>query len=156
NLVGELTGLGFGNVSGFGNTDKHWDSYNWSLGKRLLSGEGALYDYVYVDGAHTFAVDALAFVLVDRLLRPGGYLEFDDYNWAFATSRWMQETRDDFMTQEQIRTAQVKMVVDLFLRGNPDYQVLQPNRLYRKLASPGAARQTETLRWRGQSFQVLR
>ena len=96
------------------------------------------------------------------MLKPGGYLEFDDYGWSFAGSRWMHDTRQDFMTEEQIRTPQVKMVIDLFLRGNPAYQTLQTNRLFRK---SGAARsragdedagRTERVTWRDQSFQLIR
>lgn len=156
-LTEDLEVAGFGNVVGFGNTDRHWDSYNWTLGKCLIAGEAALYDYVYIDGAHTFAADALAFVLVDRLLKPGGYIEFDDWNWTFAASRWMQDTRGAFMTDEQVRTPQVKMVLDLFLRGNPNYAEQQPNRLYRKMgASAAAGSDDETVCWRGQSFQVIR
>jgi FkbM family methyltransferase len=161
-LVGDLANLGFTNVRGFGNSDKHWDSYNWTLGRLIQAGKRDVYDYIYLDGAHTFAVDALAFVLCDRLLKPGGYLEFDDYSWCFAASRWMQETRDQFMTEEQIRTPQVKMVVDMFLNGNAGYSVVQPNRLYRKAGGPtdtgcgGTDVATETVEWRGQAFRVIR
>ena len=38
-----------------------------------------IFDYVFIDGAHTWMLDALAFLLVDRLLRVGGYVDFDDY-----------------------------------------------------------------------------
>jgi FkbM family methyltransferase len=162
-LVADLTRAGFTNVRGFGNTEKHWDSYNWTLAGMLLDGKRDLYDYIYIDGAHTFAVDALAFVLCDRLLKPGGYLEFDDFGWSFARSPWMQDVRDQFMTEEQIRTPQVKMVVDLFLIGNADYTEMQPNRLYRKLANsrpayveahPAVA--LENVMWREQTFRVIR
>jgi len=117
-LTADLANLGYTTIKGFGNTGRHWDSYNWTLGRMILGGREAVYDYIYIDGAHTFAVDGLAFVLCDRLLKPGGYLEFDDYNWSFAASCWMHENRDQFMTDEQISTPQVKMVVDLFLHGN--------------------------------------
>src|ERR1700693_1119213 len=66
-LASDLAAVGFSNVRGFGNTDKHWDSYNWTLGRMLLGEHHEVYDYIYIDGAHTFTVDALAFVLCDRL-----------------------------------------------------------------------------------------
>ena len=157
-LAADLANLGFANVKGFGNTDRHWDSYNWTLGRMLLDGKREVYDYIYIDGAHTFAVDALAFVLCDRLLKPGGFLEFDDYNWCFAESRWMRDSREQFMTDEQIRTPQVKMVVDLLLHGNAGYAAVQPNRLYRKAAAgePGAPEAADGVSWRGHSFHVIR
>ena len=44
----------------------------------------------------------------------------------------MKEIRHDFMTDEQINTAQLAMVVNLFLNGNPQYDVITQNRIYRK------------------------
>jgi hypothetical protein len=44
----------------------------------------------------------------------------------------MKEIRHEFMTDEQINTAQLAMVVDLFLNGNPQYEVITQNRIYRK------------------------
>ena len=58
------------------------DSYNWSLMQLLAEHGGRCFDYVFLDGAHTWALDALAFLLVDRLLTPGGYVDFDDYGWT--------------------------------------------------------------------------
>jgi predicted O-methyltransferase YrrM len=131
-LEADLALFGFTNVECFGNTSKHWDSYNWTLGKFLLAGQRAVYDYIYLDGSHTFVVDGLAFVLCDMLLKPGGFIEVDDYYWKFSQSQWMKEIRHDFMTDEQINTAQLAMVVDLFLNGNPQYEVITQNRIYRK------------------------
>ena len=62
-------------------------SYTWFLHDALraqLAADGRVeprYDFVFIDGAHTWDVDALAFSLTDRLLRPGGWLLFDDLDW---------------------------------------------------------------------------
>jgi len=42
-----------------------------------------LYDFCYLDGAHNFTIDGLAVLLVERLLRPGGWLLLDDVDWAY-------------------------------------------------------------------------
>lgn len=61
-------------------------SYVWWLRRRLREQlrqdriEPA-YDFVFIDGAHTWDTDALAFALVDRLLMPGGWILFDDLSW---------------------------------------------------------------------------
>jgi hypothetical protein len=39
---------------------------------------------VYLDGAKNWTVDGLAVVLVEKLLRPGGWLLMDDLDWTYA------------------------------------------------------------------------
>ena len=52
----------------------------------LISNPPPIYDYIYVDGSHAWEIDGLAFFLLDRLLKPGGYMDFDDYGWSMAAS----------------------------------------------------------------------
>lgn len=131
-LTDDLAMVGFANVHGQGNTDRHWDSYNWTLGRILLDGVGRVFDYIYLDGARTFGIDALAFFLCDRLLKPGGLIEFDDCGWSWGATNHMADTRDQFMTAEQAATPQVAMVVDVCLRGNREYRPLIENRLFQR------------------------
>jgi predicted O-methyltransferase YrrM len=42
------------------------------------------FDFVYLDGAKNWTVDGLAVVLVEKLLRPGGWLLMDDLDWTYA------------------------------------------------------------------------
>jgi hypothetical protein len=57
-----------GRIEYFGNTQLYNDSYNWSLLKIIQERNGEpLFDYCFLDGAHTFAVDALTYFLCDRL-----------------------------------------------------------------------------------------
>jgi len=44
----------------FGNSQLYNDNYNWTFSK-LLETENVFFDYIYLDGAHTFSVDALTF-----------------------------------------------------------------------------------------------
>jgi len=131
-LEHDLGARGYKNIIIHGSTKKHWDSYNWNLAKKILNGAKSVYDYIYLDGAHTLFTDGLCFFLCDRLLKPGGYLEIDDYDWTFAQSGWMKSVRHDFMTEEQIGTRQVSMIIDLFLADNDGYETLVANRLFRK------------------------
>jgi predicted O-methyltransferase YrrM len=144
-LASDLRRLGYSNIHCYANTSKYWDSYDWTLAKFLLEGKRGIYDYIYVDGAHTFTVDGLAFFLCDRLLKPGGFLEFDDYNWKFSISpgECMRHTRQEFMTDEQLDTAQIAMVVDLFLKSNPLYEAVVENRIYRKCFEDGVTVQRD-------------
>ena len=42
------------------------------------------YDFCFIDGPKNWTIDGLAFFLVDKLLRPGGWILFDDYAWCHA------------------------------------------------------------------------
>lgn len=128
------------NVFAHPNSRKLLDSYNWTLMRLLQESARPRFDYVFLDGAHTWCVDALAFVLIDRLLEPGGRLEFDDYHWTIERSPSMSPdvfpATDRMYTREQIGERQVALVVDLLVRTDPRYEELVENRLFRKRAEP--------------------
>lgn len=60
-------------------------SYIWRLIKLIEANDEPQFDFCYIDGAHDLFVDGLAF-LVDKLLKPGGMIVFDDLNWTFESS----------------------------------------------------------------------
>ena len=55
--------------------------YLRNLMEMTWSIERPLYDLIFLDGAHTFQVDALAVVLAAKLLRPCAWIVFDDLYW---------------------------------------------------------------------------
>jgi predicted O-methyltransferase YrrM len=71
-------------------------SYNWFLKERLEeASDGAgnvspMYDFCYLDGSKNFNVDGLAVVLVEKLLRPGGWLLMDDLEWDYTQNVWIE------------------------------------------------------------------
>lgn len=121
------------------NTRLLYDSYNWTLAKAL--NDGISYDFVYIDGAHTWHHDALAFFLIDRMLKPGGVVVFDDYTWSLNTSPTMNpQAFPDIVhqyTSEQLAARQVQMVVDLLVKTDPRYVELIPNVAYQKVEAVG-------------------
>jgi hypothetical protein len=135
---------GHRNVTAHPNTRKVFDSYNWSLMELLRDGDGPAFDYVFIDGAHTWALDALAFLLVDRLLAPGGYVDFDDYHWTLARSPSMSPEAfpptSKLYTEEQIAERQVALVVDLLVRPDGRYDEVVENKIFRKARQRPAAR----------------
>jgi len=63
------------------------NSYTWFLKEKIeqQSQNGVCapcYDFCFIDGPKNWTIDGLAFFLVDKLLRPGGWILFDDYGWA--------------------------------------------------------------------------
>jgi predicted O-methyltransferase YrrM len=131
-----LRAAGHDNLTLHPNSRRLLDSYNWSLMQLLEEHRGPIFDYVFLDGAHTWAHDALAFLLVDRLLRPGGYIDFDDYGWTLRRSPSMNPAAfpevERLYTDDQIDTAQVALVVDLLVRLDPTYEEVVPNKIFRK------------------------
>jgi predicted O-methyltransferase YrrM len=97
-------------------------SYTWRLMKMLEANPEPRYDLCYLDGAHSWFVDGLAFFLVDRLLRPGGWIVFDDMEWTYAASPALRDT--DMvrrMPREERETPQVRQVFDLLVKPHPAY-----------------------------------
>jgi hypothetical protein len=122
----------------FGNSERFNDSYNWSLGKLMGQHKGApIFDYCFLDGAHTFAIDALNYFLCDRLLRVGGYMDFDDYTWKIRGSSldpMLVPAMSLQYTDEQIATAQVEMIVEHLVRTDPRYEERVKNKVFCKIA----------------------
>jgi predicted O-methyltransferase YrrM len=134
-ITERLRTKGLTNVVGYGNTAKLLDSYNWSVLPCFTN--GTRFDYVFLDGAHTWPVDALAFLLFDRLLQPGGFMDFDDYHWTLAHSPTMAphvfpETRANF-TPEQIALPHVQLIVDTLVRPDPRYVEVVKNKIFQKI-----------------------
>jgi predicted O-methyltransferase YrrM len=135
-VIGRLEAAGHRNAIAHPNSRKIMDSYNWSLMRLLQERRDPVFEYVYLDGVHTWGVDALAFLLIDRLLKPGGLIEFDDYGWTIERSPSMNPlafpAAERLYTREQIEVPQVELVVDLLVRGDPRYEEVAENRLFRK------------------------
>jgi predicted O-methyltransferase YrrM len=131
-----LRAAGHVNVTAHPNSRRLMDSYNWSLMRVLQATDGPVFDYVFIDGAHTWMHDALAFMLVDRLLMPGGYVDFDDYRWSLRASPSMNPQAfpdvEELYTDEQIDSSQVALVVDLLARRDDGYVEVVENKVFRK------------------------
>ena len=61
-------------------------SYTWELGKMLQQTPRPQFDLCYLDGGHTWDVTGYGFVIVDMLLKPGGWIIFDDLDWTISKS----------------------------------------------------------------------
>jgi Methyltransferase domain len=127
---------GFKNIRTFGSSYKLLDSYNWQLAKLIEANDLPIYDYVFLDGAHTFAIDALTFFLADRLLKTGGYFDFDDYYWKLGSSPSLSPEKfpltAKLYTGEQIDVCQVEMIVRLLVRKSGRYREVVENKAFQK------------------------
>lgn len=71
-----------------------FSSYTWFLKEKIEEQSDRdgnctpLYDFAYLDGCKNWTVDGLAIFLIEKLLRPGGWLLLDDLQWRYADSEW--------------------------------------------------------------------
>ncbi len=97
-------------------------SYNWRLMKFLEQEPQPQFDLCYLDGAHNWLVDGLAFFLIHRLLKPGGWIIFDDLNWSYAKSPALKNTPFvKNMPAEERETHQVRKIYELLVKTHPDF-----------------------------------
>jgi predicted O-methyltransferase YrrM len=111
-------------------------SYNWFLHRRVRERTAGgvcepYLDFCFIDGAHTWVDDGLAFFLVDKLLKPGGWILFDDLSWRMD-ERWPETPR------EERDIAQVGEVFDLLVAQHPSYDMIETDGEW------GWARKSET------------
>ncbi len=102
-------------------------SYLWEL-KRLIEARSSggscepIFDFCFIDGAHTWDTDGFAFFLVDKLLRSGGWILFDDLDWSYASSPTLRDADwVQHLPEEQRLAHQVRAVYDLLVRQHPRY-----------------------------------
>lgn len=105
--------------------------YNWLLGEVIHERHQAggspieFVDFCFIDGAHSWDVDGLAFFLIDKLLKPGGWILFDDLMWTFANPVVADASRKRFMTESEQMTPQVGRVFDLLVEPHPAYDIAE-------------------------------
>ncbi len=61
-------------------------SFTWELAKMITADPRPQFDLCYFDADHTWEGTGFGFVLVDMLLRPGGWIIFDDLEWTMKDS----------------------------------------------------------------------
>jgi predicted O-methyltransferase YrrM len=118
------------------------EGFIWDLAQQIKQG-GETFDFCYLDGGHIFHHTAMAFLLIDKLLKPNSILIFDDYLWTIEKTVQLNgpEILNDILyrgqTIKQHKIPQVKMACDLFVDPNK-YELLDDNfpfdwAIYRKL-----------------------
>lgn len=97
-------------------------SYIWRLMKMIEMEPAPEFDFCYIDGAHDWFTDGFAFLLVDKLLKPGGLVVFDDLDWTYDTSPVLRKTdRVKNMPDEERQTPQIRKVYELLVKKDPRY-----------------------------------
>jgi predicted O-methyltransferase YrrM len=125
-------------------------SYNWYLKEQIEAQSDSagncepIYDFCYLDGAHNWTIDGLAVFLVEKLLKPGGWLLLDDLEWSHAASP--SRTAEPFpLSEAERREPNVRAVFDLLVRQHPNFNefVLEDGNWGWARKAPGAKRTYE-------------
>jgi len=103
-------------------------SYNWFLKKMIEAQTNnnmcePLYDFCFIDGAKNWTIDGFAFFLVDKLLKPDGWILFDDYDWTYAS---INETVTDGVNHrdlgdDELNTPHIELIFKLLILQHPNY-----------------------------------
>jgi predicted O-methyltransferase YrrM len=109
---------------------REFSSYTWWLKEQVQARSDRagnvepLYDFVYLDGAKHWTIDGLAVVLVEKLLRPGGWLLMDDLDWTYAQDP-SREATDGIVHRElserERSEPHLRAVFDLIVAQHPSF-----------------------------------
>ncbi len=105
-------------------------SYNWELMKLIRdNSEGnncnPIFDFCFIDGAHSWETDGFAFFLVDKSLKRDSFILFDDLNWTYAESKGLKDT--EFvknMSDDEKNTPQVELILTYLIAQHPNYEIV--------------------------------
>lgn len=104
------------------------NSYTWFLKKNIerRTENGVCqpeYDFCFIDGAKNWTIDGMAFFCVDKLLKQGGTLLFDDYQWVY--SGYSKDVMDGItirdLSEDQIREPNIKAIFELLVMQHDKY-----------------------------------
>jgi predicted O-methyltransferase YrrM len=122
-------------------------SYTWYLKEQIAANSDAagnctpIYDFCYLDGAKSWTIDGLAALLVEKLLRPDGWLLLDDLEWSYDSSP--SGAAEPFPLSKAERSEpNIRAVFDLLVRQHPNFAefVVQDGNWAWARKAPGAPR----------------
>lgn len=101
-------------------------SYTWELMKLIERQTHdnrcePIFEFCYLDGAHSWEADGLAFYLVEKLLKPGGWILFDDLYWTFELMMKDDPGWVGAMPRDERETPQVERIFTLLVCQNPQF-----------------------------------
>lgn len=113
------------------NIHREKSSYTWFLKKIEEQTEGGVcepcYDLIFIDGPKDWTVDGAAFFMADKLLRPGGWMMFDDFYWSYRQHEQQSGavyTRGyvwEHMSEDEFAAPHVEAVFRLLVQQHPAY-----------------------------------
>jgi predicted O-methyltransferase YrrM len=104
--------------------------YSWFLHDKIRenTNDGICaeeYDLCLIDGPKNWTIDGAAFFFVDKLLKPGGWIIFDDYSWTYARADTKRAATDGIthrtLSDAERETPHIREVFELLVVQHPNY-----------------------------------
>jgi predicted O-methyltransferase YrrM len=113
--------------------ERSYSTYTWFLKEQIeersdKSGNcEPLYDFCFLDGQKNWTVDGLAVFLIEKLLRPGGWLLMDDLGWTYSPQREGRHYFVDIgtLTEKERTEPHMRAVFDLIVKQHPAFTELR-------------------------------
>lgn len=115
--------------------DVHWTQtgYHWFLHDEIRDqsvGSNVSrpkYDLAIIDCSKNWTLESSGFFLVDKLLKPGGTIIWDDYYWTYAKNGGGRSSKIpgvlySSLTKDERETPHIREVVHLLAMQHPDYR----------------------------------
>ena len=111
--------------------DRSYSTYTWFLKEEIEARTDEhgncdpAYDFCFLDGSKNWSTDGLAVFLIEKLLRPGGWLLLDDLDWTFSglggKAQMHYWVALPHLTERELREPHMRAVFDLILRQHPAF-----------------------------------
>jgi predicted O-methyltransferase YrrM len=117
-------------LSGYAGIARMQTGYTWFLHdeirRQTVNGMcQPKYDLCIIDGPKNWTIDGCAFFLADKLLRPDGWIIFDDYDWTYAAADATRAATDGIthraLSEAERTTPQIREVFELLVAQHGGY-----------------------------------
>ncbi|HTW47460.1 MAG TPA: class I SAM-dependent methyltransferase [Acidobacteriaceae bacterium] len=119
------------------------------------------YDLCIIDGPKNWTIDGCAFFLADKLLRPGGWIVFDDYDWTYAGADATRAATDGIthraLSEAERTTPQIREVFELLVVQHGDYGefVIEDHKDWAMARKTGSREKSYTVRYRAEYADLV-
>jgi predicted O-methyltransferase YrrM len=119
------------------------------------------YDLCTIDGPKNWTIDGCAFFLVDKLLKPEGWILFDDYGWTYGSADDSRSATDGIthreLSQEERETPHIREVFELLVLQHPNYSnaIVHDHKDWAMAQKIASAEKTYTIRYHAEYKNLL-
>ncbi len=87
-------------------------SFTWELARMIASEPRPQFDFCYLDAGKTWDTEGFGFFLADMLLKPGGFILFDDIYWSLEDSDQYKNSPETYAhyDKDEIQSQSIKLI----------------------------------------------